>query len=309
MNRSWRLGARLWQCQAKRGYAQVPVQRASKKKLVTVTAAGLLSSLVGWQALESYWANDSRLTPDRYVPLSLIEKQQVNHNTFRLRLATQPQEGTFPALSCLYIKDDAIQVMRAYTPINPDPFKDGYVDLLIKRYDNGSVSRTLTDFELHNKIHVRGPMIEYEYKENMKEEIGMIAGGTGITPIFQLIRRILENPNDNTRLWLIYGNKREQDILLRKELDMLQEKFKDRFRVHYVLEEPPTGWRGGYGIVSESTIRRFLGDKEKSFVFVCGPDKMLAHICGRRARDFSQGRVTGILGSLGLTSAEVFKLE
>ncbi|KAG0169347.1 hypothetical protein DFQ28_003708 [Apophysomyces sp. BC1034] len=308
-NSTWRFGRHIWQHYAKRGYTHAQPRTANKTKLVGATTAGLLVSWMGWEALKSQWANDARLSPNRYVPLELVEKEQLNYNTFRLRLATQPQPEMFPALSCLYIKDDAIQVMRAYTPVNPDPFKDGYVDLLIKRYDNGSVSRTLTNFALHDHVHVRGPMIEYEYKENTKEEIGMIAGGTGITPMYQLIRRILENPNDNTRLWLIYGNKGEQDILLRKELDMLQRNFKDRFTVHYVLEHPPAGWTGGQGFVSESTVRKFLGDKEKTLVFVCGPDKMLAHVCGQRARDFSQGKVTGVLGSLGLTSAEVFKLE
>ena len=49
----------------------------------------------------------------------------------------------------------------------------------------------------------------------------MIASGTGITPMLQIIRAALKNPADNTRLSLIYANINVEDILLKKELDDL----------------------------------------------------------------------------------------
>jgi NAD(P)H-flavin reductase len=52
-----------------------------------------------------------------------------------------------------------------------------------------------------------------------KRKIGMVAGGTGITPILQVIRAIQKDPSDKTELWLIYANQTEDDILLRKELE------------------------------------------------------------------------------------------
>jgi NAD(P)H-flavin reductase len=38
------------------------------------------------------------------------------------------------------------------------------------------------------------------------EKIGLIAGGTGITPCYQLIKHILNNPNDKTKITLVYGS-------------------------------------------------------------------------------------------------------
>jgi len=40
----------------------------------------------------------------------------------------------------------------------------------------------------------------------------MIAGGTGITPMFQIIKSSLKNASDKTRLALIYANVEESDI-------------------------------------------------------------------------------------------------
>ncbi|OAD76565.1 hypothetical protein PHYBLDRAFT_100772, partial [Phycomyces blakesleeanus NRRL 1555(-)] len=212
-------------------------------------------------------------------------------------------------MSSVYIKDDSIQVMRPYTPINPDPYQDGHVDLLIKRYENGSVSRMLSKADLHDVIHVRGPMIEYDYQPNSRQEIGMIAGGTGITPMYQLIQHILHNPADKTKMWLIYGSQSEKDILLREELDKLAAENKDRLRVMYLVDRPSKDWEGQVGYVSEGMVKSFNNsDSISRLVFVCGPDKMLAHVCGEKARDFSQGKVSGVLGRLGLTSREVWKL-
>lgn len=130
--------------------------------------------------------------------------------------------------------------------------------------------------------------------------------------MYQLARRVLENPDDKTRLWLIYGNKTEQDILLKKELEQLQEQYKDRFKIYHVLERPPNeSWQGGQGYVTEEMVRSMVADHGqcRRLVLVCGPDAMLAHVSGRRARDFSQGPVRGILGRMGFKSNEVFKLE
>jgi cytochrome-b5 reductase len=38
------------------------------------------------------------------------------------------------------------------------------------------------------------------------EAVGLIAGGTGITPMYQLIKAIFKNPNDKTKVSLVYGN-------------------------------------------------------------------------------------------------------
>ena len=51
------------------------------------------------------------------------------------------------------------------------------------------------------------------------KKIGMVAGGTGITPMLQIIRAIQRDPTDTTEVWLIFANQTEEDILLRKELE------------------------------------------------------------------------------------------
>jgi NAD(P)H-flavin reductase len=51
-----------------------------------------------------------------------------------------------------------------------------------------------------------------------KKKIGMVAGGTGITPMLQVVRAILKDPLDSTEVWLMFGNQTEEDILLQVRL-------------------------------------------------------------------------------------------
>ena len=71
----------------------------------------------------------------------------------------------------------------------------------------------------------------------------MIAGGTGITPMLQIIRQVFKDENDGTQLWLLYANQTESDILLRKELEEVRDKHSERFHLWYTLDRPSEGWQ------------------------------------------------------------------
>ncbi|CAI9274577.1 unnamed protein product [Lactuca saligna] len=44
------------------------------------------------------------------------------------------------------------------------------------------------------------------YQPGQVRAFGMIAGGSGITPMFQVVRAVLENPSDKTKVHLVYAN-------------------------------------------------------------------------------------------------------
>lgn len=65
----------------------------------------------------------------------------------------------------------------------------------------------------------------------------MICGGTGITPMYQIMNHILSDPKDKTRLHLIYANITMSDILLKQDLDRLAAQHPTRFDIFYVVEK------------------------------------------------------------------------
>jgi cytochrome-b5 reductase len=140
--------------------------------------------------------------------------------------------------------------VRSYTPISGD-HQPGYFDVLIKSYPQGNISRHMAGLQIGQTIKVRGPKGAFVYTPNMVRHFGMVAGGTGITPMLQVVKAIIRGraAGDRTEVDLIFANVTEQDILLREDLDQLAREDKG-FRVHYVLDKPPAGWEGGVGYVT-----------------------------------------------------------
>jgi cytochrome-b5 reductase len=146
------------------------------------------------------------------------------------------------------------EIVRSYTPISGD-HQPGHFDLLIKSYPTGNISKYMAGLQVGQSIRVKGPKGAFVYTPNMVRHFGMIAGGTGITPMLQVVRAIIRGraAGDNTEVDLIFANVTPQDILLKEDLDELAEQ-DSRFRIHYVLDNPPEGWTGGKGYVTGEMI-------------------------------------------------------
>lgn len=94
--------------------------------------------------------------------------------------------------------------------------------------------------------------------------------------MFQLIRRILNHPDDHSRVSLIYANKTEKDILLKEQLDTLASLHPERFSVFYTIDQPSSGesWLHGTGFVDEDMVKAHLPLPDKGsdvLLLVCGP--------------------------------------
>ena len=71
--------------------------------------------------------------------------------------------------------------------------------------------------------------------------VSMIAGGSGITPMLQVITAVLNDPADATEMALLYANRTEGDILVRPELEAYRREHPHRFRVWYTLSSLTDG--------------------------------------------------------------------
>jgi cytochrome-b5 reductase len=166
-------------------------------------------------------------------------------------------------------------ITRNYTPTSYDD-QPGHFDLLVKTYEQGNISKYLSQLNIGDKVRIRGPKGQFHYSANLSRHLGMIAGGTGITPMLQIIHAIFKNPEDRTKVSLIFANVNPEDILLKQELDGYAAKYPDRFDVYYVLNNPPEGWTGGVGFVSQTQIaERLPSTSDDIKILMCGPPPMM----------------------------------
>jgi len=218
------------------------------------------------------------LDPEEYQRFALKEKKDITHNTHIYRFALHHEDEVLGLPIGKHMSFRAVvdgkEVYRPYTPISSDDDK-GYFDLMIKVYPQGKMSQHIDHLKIGDTIEVKGPKGQFDYQPNMKRHIGMLAGGTGITPMLQIINAILKNPADKTKISLIFGNVLEEDILLREQLEGLAEKRSDQFSLFHVLNKPPEGWTHGVGFVSAEMIKEHLPPPgDDNLVLMCGPTPM-----------------------------------
>lgn len=185
----------------------------------------------------------------------------------------------------------------------------GYVDLLIKQYPNGPMSTHIHNLTPGQRLDIKGPLPKYPWEANKHNHIALVAGGTGITPMYQLTRAIFANPDDKTKVTLVFGNVTEEDILLKKEFAELENTYPNRFRAFYVLDNPPKGWEGGKGFIDKNLLKTVLPEpkEENVKVFVCGPPGLMNAISGNKVSPKDQGELKGALKELGYSPDQVYK--
>lgn len=173
------------------------------------------------------------------------------------------------------------QPMRFYTPITPNGEK-GYFDLLVKKQKAGRMTEHLFSMEVGETLLVRVVEYKLKYLPNRWKKVGMIGGGTGITPLLQIIQESLASPGDQTNLSLLFANRSEDKILLRGLLDKLQAENPSRLKVNYVVDSSGNpDWKGYSGhITKEMLIETMPPPSRECMLLVCGPDKFMTHLVG-----------------------------
>lgn len=123
--------------------------------------------------------------------------------------------------------------VRSYTPTSLNTTK-GYFDLVVKAYPPGNgdgVSSYITSLKPGDTIEVKGCYTKKKIVANQYKEIGLIAGGSGLTPMLQVAQELLNTVEDETKLSLLFANVSPDDIYLKDEIDELARLFPDRFSV------------------------------------------------------------------------------
>ncbi|KAI8366411.1 hypothetical protein EDC96DRAFT_507988 [Choanephora cucurbitarum] len=200
-------------------------------------------------------------------------------------------------------------IIRPYTPVS-DQHAEGHVDFIIKKYETGKLTPVIHDMKPGDSLQFKGPIVKYDWETKQKSNVGMVAGGSGITPMLQVVRRVFDEKSTDkkTKVTLIFANRTENDILCREELDKIAKQHPDRFKVIYALDKVPEKWEGLSGYVTKEVVEKYLpGPKEDdSIIMVCGPPPMVRSLAGDKDGK-EQGQLSGILKEMGYSQENVFK--
>ncbi|KDQ64656.1 hypothetical protein JAAARDRAFT_187966 [Jaapia argillacea MUCL 33604] len=320
-------------------------------------AFGVWLSAATWSATYMFWPesesraaptrDDIPISPSHFTPATLLSSETTGPNSKLLTLKLPTHLVPFPEdlnpVWSIYMKDSDIQVERPYTPLEGID-KQGIMKFWIKRYVDGEVGKWLHSKNVGDSIEIRGPVPTWAWREGEYDELVMISGGTGITPMYQLIHHLLINqkstPSTSTpRITLLHSSRTPVELPppeILQPLKSLAAAQPERFKFHLFVDSPgnlssPASHNLQVSRIGTSAVQKALGlsqgsswfkrkssaeatkiDREKLgkrvLFLVSGPDRTVAAIAGPMGRNLSQGDVGGILGEMGFTSQDVWKL-
>jgi len=170
------------------------------------------------------------------------------------------------------------EIQRQYS-LSSTPSVDSRLRVTVKKIDNGRMSHFLVDHvEEGDVLDAQRPSGRFYVPSEGPQRAIMLAAGSGIAPIIAVAKHLLHEDSAN-RVVLAYGNRSEDTIILRNEIDALAEQF-EAFAVEYVLSRPSEGWSQARGRVDraylEANYERWQGHDELPIrVYLCGPEPFM----------------------------------
>jgi ring-1,2-phenylacetyl-CoA epoxidase subunit PaaE len=162
----------------------------------------------------------------------------------------------------------------------------------VKKLSKGVVSNHLVDtLKPGDHLEISKPEGHFCIHPSIdkRQNYFFFAAGSGITPIFSMIKSLLEN-EPKSILHLLYGNRTEDDIIFYKEIESLLKKYEGQLHVDYTLSKVKSKllpflssskdtWKGWKGRIDESMIKRFMENyperNSSSSYYICGPGDLI----------------------------------
>jgi ring-1,2-phenylacetyl-CoA epoxidase subunit PaaE len=235
--------------------------------------------------------------PIEFHWLKLAKKQRLTKSSFLLEFEiplSLKSNYTFEAGQYVTLKyqsnGESIQNDFSMTSA---PF-EGKISLGIKiNYDKSSTKDLFENLEVDDLLEVSEPRGRFTLVSKPHEFRTIIgfAGGIGITPIISHFKNILHN-EPRTRLFLFFGNKNQQDLPFKNELDDLEKKYADRLEIQYFYSQEKVGNSLFEGRLNEKKVALIINqflllddtDEESTIwdavdeVLICGKGDMIKSI-------------------------------
>lgn len=160
------------------------------------------------------------------------------------------------------------------------PSVDATLDVTVKRIEGGIVSNYINDnIKVGDLIEAQEPLGDFIFETNKPVNSVFFWGvGSGITPLFSIIKDLLNRTDHITNIYLIYGNKSKNSTIFYDELERLKSIYKDRFRIYYFFSREDFFDNEPYNLKGRITYNFVIDLLKKidksSRHYVCGPAEL-----------------------------------
>jgi ferredoxin-NADP reductase len=147
-----------------------------------------------------------------------------------------------------------------------DVRRTGSLELLIALDSSGA---SWLPLDRGTVVEIEGPVGRFTFPDDLRERrITFIAGGTGIAPLWAMLRQALHDPD--CQIAVLYSARTPEEFAYNDELCALAREGRIQLRQTVTRATGECVWPGRQGRIGEADLRSIAEDPY-SLCFICGP--------------------------------------
>lgn len=162
---------------------------------------------------------------------------------------------------------------RSYSIASAPNNQNTFELIIVLNPDGLGTPHIWENYKVGDTVPVAGAIGKFTLPPTIETDLCLIATGTGIAPLRSMVHHILQHKLTDKHIWLISGNRQPQDILYKKELELLGKDF-GQFTFIPVLSRAGNDWDGKRGYVHEVYEELFANAQPVHF-YLCGWKQMI----------------------------------
>ncbi|MCF2488325.1 ferredoxin--NADP reductase [Dyadobacter sp. CY347] len=176
------------------------------------------------------------------------------------------------------------ETRRSYS-MSSAPNVDEDPAITVKRVPNGEVSRFWIDtVKVGDQFDVLPASGRFVLEESFgrPRDIVLIAAGSGITPLFSILKETLIQEKESN-ITLLYASRNVRHALFHDQIRQWQERFADRLNVIHIHSQPLDDWNGMRGRINNTRLEQLVNKSlrfqpRNARFFICGPYELMRSV-------------------------------
>lgn len=185
----------------------------------------------------------------------------------------------------LILPIDGKEVRRSYS-LSSCPQEGPRLAVTVKRVEGGLASNYLLDtVQVGQEVKVMEPLGNFclTCTPTNQRQVVLFGAGSGITPLMSILKAVLAEEPGST-VTLLYGNRDEDSVIFKEQLQQLQSENPGRLQVEYIYSQPKHDCEHR-GRMNQSLVLRILErlqltKPQNAVYYMCGPEGMMTEVQG-----------------------------
>lgn len=177
----------------------------------------------------------------------------------------------------IHVPIDKKVYKRAYS-FSSNPYTDKDLKITIKRVEKGLVSNYVHDnLKIGDKLEVDDPAGTFciNPSSKSKKQYVLFAGGSGVTPMFSIVKSVLTEEKDS-KVLLVYANQNMESIIFHEEIKTLEKEYPGKFAAEHIVsvyDGPNNNYHVGlatHELIDKILLKHDLSYEDHAYM-ICGP--------------------------------------